>query len=742
MQAIILAGGMGTRLRPLTEELPKPMIPVLNKPLMEYSVELLKKYGITDIGVTLMFLPQYIQNHFGNGENFDVKLSYFTENNTPLGTAGSVKLAEDKLDDTFFVISGDALTDIDLDKILKYHKSINADVTIVLSKQENPLEYGVVLADTSGKITSFSEKPNWENVVSNTVNTGIYIIEKKVLEKIPNNQEFDFSKDLFPILLKENYNLYGYITEDYWCDLGNPDSYLMANKDILIGKVFSQKYENVLSENIIISENTKLIPPVYIGKNSVLNGENVIGPNVVIGDNAIIENSKISNTVLWDKVLVNKTELNEIIIGNNSKLNQTILGGKNVIGSGVTINQNAHLKYGVTVNNNITIPQNFVINENLINHYDSKKSLWEDNGISGIWNHYIYPKHFLGIASSFKDDKIIICANKTPLASSLAELLSSFYTLCGTNAYVSTANESSCRFFACTHKIKAVYIYEKNEQVNIQLIDENGLNISHQNEKKIDFDKNQFSLKRGKIIRLNSIDKDFEYFLNASIPFCKENVQISADEKFRLHNLIWEDSEFDGTIKKISSAAIKAQKGIITNAFNKEGRLSSVSFLRLKCAILKFLGSKNVFLPSYTPDEIIEEAKNSNLNILKLLQHRGDTMQQASKFTDPAILIEYVPAFFAQALAFYLSENQIPDNKGIYITKYDFSTLPSNACKTIFALNKNKMGDIVSANYKNGVITIVPRNNGYFFSAYGRYFNEEYAPDTLEEFISENTKNI
>ena len=178
MQAIILAGGNGTRLRPLTQELPKPMIPVLNKPLMEYTIELLKRYEIQEIGVTLKFLPQHIKNYFSGGEKWGTQITYFEEE-TPLGTAGSVKAAENFIQDTFIVVSGDALTNIDISKILTYHKSIHADVTIVLSKQENPLEYGVVLTDTDGRITSFCEKPQWENVITNTVNTGIYIIEKK-----------------------------------------------------------------------------------------------------------------------------------------------------------------------------------------------------------------------------------------------------------------------------------------------------------------------------------------------------------------------------------------------------------------------------------------------------------------------------------------------------------------------------------------------------------------------------------
>ena len=736
MNAIILAGGNGTRLRPLTEELPKPMIPVLNKPLMEYSIDLLKKYGITDIGVTLMFLPQFIKNYFKDGSEFGVNLTYYTED-SPLGTAGSVKLAEDALDDTFVVISGDALTNIQIDKILKYHKSIDADVTIVLSKQDNPLEYGVVLTDSSGKVTSFCEKPMWESVVSNTVNTGIYIIEKKVLKKIPTDLEFDFSNDLFPLLMKENYNIYGYITEDYWCDLGNPQSYLSANTDVLSGKVFGDKYENILCEGVMLSENVKLIPPVYIGKNTVINGSCKIGPNVTIGDNSIIENSDVSDSLIWNKNLINYSNLSNIIIGENNIIDKCVFAGNNVIGSKVKLNKNSFIEYGIKISNNVEIPSDFIVT-NDYNKRRNKRSLFSDEGISGIWNYEIFYQDLLGIASSYTDKKILISSNKTELSVAISDLLASFYALCGVNVYISFSNEASCRFFSSINKIKSIYIYEKNDKINIQLIDEKGLNISHKQEKSIDFNKNIISVKRGNIVRLNSIDKDFEYFLNASIPFCKENVQISTDEKFRLHNLIWENYDFNGTLNKISSASVLAKNGTISDVYDKSGRLSTNNYLRLKSDIIAFLGGKDIFLPSYASEEVVSDAKNKGLNVLKKLQHRGDSMQQASNFTDTSVLIEYVPAFFAQALAFYLSKNTFEQNNNTVIAKYDFKTVPLNTCKTIFALNKNKNTNVVRSNYKNGVITIVPHNNGCYFTAYGSFAKEEYAPDILESFISES----
>lgn len=736
MQAIILAGGLGTRLMPLTQELPKPMIPVLNKPLMEYSVELLRDSGINDIGVTVMYLPQYIKNYFGDGKKYDVNIKYIDEK-TPMGTAGSVKLCEDMIDDTFVVLSGDALTNVNIQKIYKYHKTMNADVTIVLCKHENPLEYGVVLTETDGRITSFLEKPQWENVVSNTVNTGIYFIEKHVLDKIPQNTQFDFSKDLFPLLMKENYNLYGYITEDYWCDLGNSEAYLKATEDLLQGKVFGKKYENVLEENVVVSENTKLIPPVYIGKNTVISGNSTIGPNAVIGENTILENVNVKNSIVWNSSIIIDCELDGEIIGSNTNIQKAVFNGKNVVGSNVNIKNNVLLKNGATVFNNVTITPESILSGEIKDSNKKQTELFEDGTIKGIWNHQIKTEHLLGIASSFKADKVVVCSNKTPLGCALANLLASFYSLCGANAYVSAAYIGACRFFSSINKMQGVYIYEDNEYLNITLMDNKGLNIPFVKEKKINLNLIDYSLNRGKIIKINSLDNDFEYFLNASFPFTTVNVEIYSDYGLKLHNIINKSGEYKAS-SGLAKAAVISKNNTITDVYYENQRISSEMFMKLKLEIAKMLQAKEVFMPPYVTDEIVKDAEEYGIKIFNTLQHQGNSMQQAENFNNTAILLEYVPYFFAQALGYYLQKETIKNNNKTIITRYDFNVDPKKSLEAVFNLNKNKTTDHITAQYKNGFITVVPRNNGYSFTAYGRFLKEEYAPDILEEFIKTN----
>src|SRR5438477_3208408 len=217
-----MAGGEGTRLRPLTSNQPKPMVPIVGKPCMEHILELLKVHGFEDVIVTVAFLPQAIRSYFGDGDALGLRVSYSVEE-SPLGTAGSVRLAADQLDETFLVISGDALCDIDLTALIDFHKEKGAAVTIGLKSVDNPLEFGIVVTDEDGRIERFLEKPSWGQVFSDTINTGIYVMEPEALSHVPAEGPYDFSKQLFPLLLEMGRPLYGQVCDGYWQDIGNPE---------------------------------------------------------------------------------------------------------------------------------------------------------------------------------------------------------------------------------------------------------------------------------------------------------------------------------------------------------------------------------------------------------------------------------------------------------------------------------------------------------------------------------------
>lgn len=246
MKAVILAGGRGTRLHPFTRRMPKPLVPLLNKPVMEYSIELLKKHGISDIIVTLQYLGDKIMNYFGDGSRWGVNLTYVLED-VQLGTAGSVKNAEDLLDEPFIVISGDALTDFDLIDGLVFHLQNKSLFTVFMKEVKNPAKFGIIQTDLNGKIKRFLEKPQKDQEFSRVVNTGIYIMDPLVLCLMEKNREYDFSKELFPILMENNMGLYGFKAKGYWKDIGSHEDYRQAQYDMLERKVqVSLQEEDVL----------------------------------------------------------------------------------------------------------------------------------------------------------------------------------------------------------------------------------------------------------------------------------------------------------------------------------------------------------------------------------------------------------------------------------------------------------------------------------------------------------------
>src|SRR5213592_3098501 len=290
MRAVVMAGGEGTRLRPLTSNQPKPMVPIVGKPCMEHILELLKLHGFEDVIVTVAFLPQAIRSYFGDGESLGVRVEYSVEE-SPLGTAGSVRLAAGRLDDTFLVISGDALCDVDLTGLVEFHREKKASVTIGLKAVENPLEFGIVVTDEEGRVERFLEKPSWGQVFSDTINTGIYVLEPEVLKHVPTDRPFDFSKELFPLLLEMGRPLYGYVCDGYWQDIGNLDQYRQANFDALDGQLETHIPGLRLRGNIWIGEGVEIDDledvegPAYIGNYCR------IAPSASIGEYSVLSNS-------------------------------------------------------------------------------------------------------------------------------------------------------------------------------------------------------------------------------------------------------------------------------------------------------------------------------------------------------------------------------------------------------------------------------------------------------------------
>ena len=329
---MILAAGLGTRLRPLTNVVSKPMVQMAGRPCMEYAVRLLARHGIKDVIVNLHYMPELIQQHFGNGEDFGINITYSYEKEL-LGTAGGFKRVQDFFGtEQALIISGDALTDINLEAFLNFHNENNGIATLALKRVADPTQYGVVLLDGS-RIIRFQEKPKREEAVSNLANTGIYLFNPAIFDHIPAETFYDFGKQVFPELLAKNESIYGYVMRDYWCDVGSLNVYKEAHYDMLTGVVRvdlpGKRFEgNIwLGQRSSISPKTKIVGPVLIGNNTTIeDGACIYGP-AIIGDNSVIgSNAVIKRGILWDNVVVSSNvELADCVIACDCTIPSNIL---------------------------------------------------------------------------------------------------------------------------------------------------------------------------------------------------------------------------------------------------------------------------------------------------------------------------------------------------------------------------------------------------------------------------------
>ncbi len=404
-----MAGGSGSRLRPLTCDLPKPMVPVMGRPVITYSIELLKKYGIKDIGITLQYLPQAIQDYFRDGSEYGAKLHYFIED-TPLGTAGSVKNAEEFLDETFVVISGDALTDINIKKAVNFHREKGALVTLVLKRVKVPLEYGVVITGEDGSISRFVEKPNWSEVFSDTVNTGIYILEPEVLSFFKKGHKFDFSQDLFPMLLDRGEPMYGYITDEYWCDIGNVQTYLQAHYDMLSGRVKFPLTVKKIDENIWVGEKVDIDPtarlegPCYIGDYTQLREGAHIGAYTVIGNhNYIGPHTSIKRSVLWDRNKLGRcVEIRGAAICSGTDLRERVSVYEGaVVGDGCMLKARVCVKPDVKIWPGKVIEHGACVQYNVLWGTRINRTIFGKNGVTGRLNADVDPRFIVRLGCAF-----------------------------------------------------------------------------------------------------------------------------------------------------------------------------------------------------------------------------------------------------------------------------------------------------------------------------------------------------
>jgi mannose-1-phosphate guanylyltransferase / phosphomannomutase len=409
MKAVVMAGGEGSRLRPLTINRPKPMVPLVDRVVMAHIIELLKLHGITDIVVTVQYLANTIQDHFGDGSSQGVRIEYSLEEQ-PLGTAGSVKNAEHLLQEPFLVISGDALTDFDLSKILAFHKDREALATLTLTRVPNPLEYGVIIVDEEGAVKQFLEKPSWGEVFSDTVNTGIYVLDPAVFKYIEKSTFTDWSKDVFPKMLRKGDALAGYIAEGYWTDVGTIEEYMRASSDYMSGKVNLPRVGQNIFDEVWIEGDAEIAPdaqfhgPVYLGHGAKIKGGVIIHGPSAIRDYAVVDTrATIDRSIIWrNSYIGERAELRGAIV-----LRQCNIKSRAVLFEGVVVGDQSIINSGAVIGANVKIwpskevDEGATISSSIIWGSQGRRVLFGRFGITGLVNIDLTPEFCAKLGAAF-----------------------------------------------------------------------------------------------------------------------------------------------------------------------------------------------------------------------------------------------------------------------------------------------------------------------------------------------------
>ncbi len=369
MKAIILVGGEGMRLRPLTCTTPKPMLSVLNRPFIEHVIRLLQSHGIDEIIISAGYLPAEFDKHLGDGRDFGVKITYAIEK-TPLGTCGAVKNIEDKLDSTFIVVNGDILTNLSIDQLLEYHRAKKSVATLTLTSVEDPTQYGLVNTDISGRVSSFLEKPSWDEVTTDLVNAGAYVLEPQILKYVPKGQNHSFERHLFPLLIEKGQNIVGFPSSAYWIDIGTPEKYLQAHRDILDGQVGIEFPGESYKKNVWIGKDTNIAAdavvfgPTVMGSNCQIASDTTIFSHCVLGNNCRIESgARLEGCIVFDDARIGAgAVVRDSIIGKGVQIGKKVrVDEKAILGDKTVIDEDNLLRRGIKIWPNTRIRRNQIM---------------------------------------------------------------------------------------------------------------------------------------------------------------------------------------------------------------------------------------------------------------------------------------------------------------------------------------------------------------------------------------------
>jgi mannose-1-phosphate guanylyltransferase/phosphomannomutase len=480
------------------------MVPVVNRPIAEHIVNLLKRHGITEVIATLHYLPDVMRDYFQDGSEFGVQMSYSVEDEQPLGTAGCVKKIEEWLDETFLVISGDSITDFDLQAAITFHRQRGAKATLVLTRVPNPMEFGVVITDKEGRISRFLEKPSTSEIFSDTVNTGIYILEPEVLKYLPANEECDFSNDLFPLLLAEGEPMYGFIAEGYWCDVGHLDAYREAHYDALQRKVkldfaYSERSPGLwIGEDTYIDPTAKIEPPAIIGHHCRI-GAGTLVEGGTVGDNVTIgAGADLKRPIIWNGATIgDEAHLAACVIGRGTRVDRRaqVLEGA-VVGALSTVGEEAQISPNVRVWPSKRVESGAILNINLIWGNTAQRNLFGQRGVAGVANIDITPEFTVKLGAAYGStlelgSQIVVSRDQRNISrmvsrSLIAGLMSVGVHMQNLEATAIPISRTMIPKLGAAGGIHVRIHPNRPDSILIEFLDGQGINISKAKEKKVE----------------------------------------------------------------------------------------------------------------------------------------------------------------------------------------------------------------------------------------------------------------
>jgi mannose-1-phosphate guanylyltransferase / phosphomannomutase len=518
-----MAGGEGTRLRPLTSNQPKPMVPVAGKPCMEHILELVRRHGITNVVATLAYMPQVIRGYFGEGSHLGIELDYSVEE-VPAGTAGSVKLLEHYLDETFLVVSGDALTDMDLGALLRFHRETGAAATLALKRVPDPLEFGVVITDEDGRIERFLEKPTWGEVFSDTINTGVYALEPEILRQIPPDQPFDFSKELFPRLLADGAPLYGWIADGYWQDIGNVTQFQEANRDALDGLVELEIPGVRLRNDVYVGEGSlaenieQIQGPAVIGNYCSIDGTASIGRYTVLGNNVMVKEFAETEHCVIDSntYLGPRSQIRGAVIGKSCEIraHASVAEGA-VVGDECSIGEQSTIAPHVRIYPFKRVESGAHVQRSLVWQPRGARTLFTDDGVTGIVNVDITPETATRLAMAYGTalrggDKVVASRDAHPASRMLKRAMIAGIVATGVSVEdLRVATAAITRFEVRNTTAPGgfhVKISDRDpERIQIMFFESNGTLISDATRKDVEKHYNRQELRRALLNQLGEL---------------------------------------------------------------------------------------------------------------------------------------------------------------------------------------------------------------------------------------------